>query len=363
MNNSLASLSERVLDGVELSENIGLRFDDCEIEVRSNSAALIARLHEYFKAAVQDVGAGALSVQAVQAEPFDLDLMFFDWPREGGKVGRKEAYCDVSGGRVISKVRTGMQFLVGPSVRVAFGDCETNDNQIINFLIAQYISHLLGQGSLLCHSAGVVHQGKGLMIAAASGAGKSTLSLHLMGTGLTYVSNDRVLVKTQADGTNPMMYGVPKQPRVNPGTLLNNPDLTQILDERRVAELRAMDLAALWELEEKYDVDVEEVYGPGRWKLSNSLDAFLILNWSRQATGGPQFRQVDLRERRDLLDMVTKGPGPFFMHPDGSFLTGRETRDADAYLAGLRRVPVFEVHGGVDFDAAVKWCRQRLESA
>jgi HprK-related kinase B len=349
-----------LLRKAELEERVGLRFDDFEQCVWTNSPKLAGRLRDYFRANVCECGDDALQVKAVQTDPFELDLLFFDWPREGGKIGRKEAYCDIPGGRVISKVRTGMQFLVGPDVHVGFGDCETNDNQIINFVIAHYISYLLGKDALLCHAAGVAHQGKGLMIAAASGAGKSTLSLHLMATGLTYVSNDRVLVEPGLE--RPMMHGVPKQPRVNPGTLLHNPGLTQILDERRIEELRQMDPDALWQLEEKYDVDVERVYGRERWRLSNSLDAFLILNWSRQESTPPSFRQVDLRERRDLLDLVMKGPGPFYMHPNGSFLTGREARDVDAYLAGLSEVPVYEVHGGVNFDAAVKWCRELLES-
>ena len=60
-----------------------------------------------------------------------------------------------------------------------------------------------------------------------SGAGKSTLALHVMSLGATFVSNDRVMVaETPAnDSGAPMMYGVAKHPRINPGTAMNNPDL------------------------------------------------------------------------------------------------------------------------------------------
>ena len=60
---------------------------------------------------------------------------------------------------------------------------------------------------------------RGIGIAARAGAGKSTLALHLLSSGLSFVSNDRLLIKAGASG--PELAGIPKMPRVNPGTLLN----------------------------------------------------------------------------------------------------------------------------------------------
>lgn len=357
---SLRTLADGLLRGVDLSHTLGLDLDGFLIRVHTNSPVLEQRLKDYFRADVAEPRAGALDVLAVQGGAPDFGLNFTDWQRDPGKIGRKEAFSDVPGGRVVFKVRTGMQFLIGPGVHLAVGDCEANDNQIINFVIAQYIRHLLARGALLCHSAGITHCGRGLTIAATSGAGKSTLALHLMSRGVSFVSNDRVLISTQSG--RPVMHGVPKQPRVNPGTLLNNPDLISILDEQRIAELRQMPLAQLWELEEKYDVDIDRVFGPGRWQLSSPLRAFLLLNWSREQQGAARFERIDLTERRDLLELVMKGPGPFHMETDGSFLFGQEQLEPEPYLHGLRGVAVYEASGGVDFDAGVRFCLELLET-
>lgn len=360
MTRSLGELAGIALRGVALDQVLGLEFDGLSLRVRTNSAALRQRLADYFRAAVAEPATGALDIIAVQASAPEFSLPFTDWQRDPGKAGRKEAFSDVAGGRVVLKVRTGMQFLIGPELRLGVGDCETNDNQIINFVIAQYIRHSLTDGALLCHSAGVAHHGHGLTIAATSGAGKSTLALHLMSRGVTFVSNDRVLI-SKRNGRH-FMHGVPKQPRVNPGTLLNNSDLTQVLHERRLTELRDMPLDALWDLEEKYDVDIERVYGPGRWQLSSPLRALLLLNWSRAQPGPPRFAAVDLTQRSDLLDLIMKSPGPFHMEADGRFATGQEQLDTRSYLAGLRGLTVFEASGGVDFEAGVRFCLDLLDT-
>ena len=47
------------------------------------------------------------------------------------------------------------------------------------------------------------------------------------------------------------MSGIPKLPRINPGTALNNPSLRSILSPERRAELEGVDAGELWSLEEK----------------------------------------------------------------------------------------------------------------
>ncbi len=359
MTPSLSSLIEVSRAGVEFTSEISFAFGAIRVTVRSNSSELTRRLADYFRGQVVATPHQSVKIDAIQAAPTDFGLDYWHWPREGGKVGQKEAICDVPGGRVVHKVKTGMTFLLGDEVRVAVGDCERNDNQIINFVIAQQLSHLLNDGGALCHAAGVCEKGRGLMIAATSGAGKSTFAMHLMKQGATFVSNDRMIV--EAAKPIPIMHGVPKQPRVNPGTLLNNSSLRGILSDERVEALRSLPHDELWKLEEKYDVDIERVYGPGRWALSHTLDTFLILNWNHQATTGATFRSIDLRERPELLELVMKSPGPFHRDHHGSFPTGREQHDATAYLAHLAQIPCFEAAGGVDFEAGVEWWRRLSE--
>lgn len=359
MNPSLEALAADVSSGLAPSREIGIHLDGFHVTVRTNSARLAERLQDYFRSTDGAPTPGALVIVALQTSPPELALNFLDWKRDPGKQGRKEAFCDLPDGRVILKVRTGMQFFVGATVRLAIGDCEANDNQVINFVIAQYISWLSSRGAVLCHSAGITHARRGLTIAARSGAGKSTLSLRLMSRGTSFVSNDRVLI-TATEG-QARMHGVPKQPRVNPGTLLNNPDLTRVLEPQRIEQLERLPIDELWELEEKYDVDVERIYGPGRWQLSSSLDALLVLNWSRKESEPASFRQVDLRERRDLLELIMKGPGPFHRGEDGVFSRDDAAPDPEPYLVNTAAVPCYEATGRVDFEAGADFCLQLLE--
>ncbi|MET0411927.1 MAG: HprK-related kinase B, partial [Polyangiaceae bacterium] len=146
--------------------------------VASNSRALIERLSAYLRSYTEPArGPARFRLAAIQlSEPPSFDARFADWPREADKAGRKEEFYDTHDGRIIRKVRTGMQFLVSESDLVALGDCEKNENQIINFINTQYIRELVQRGYLLCHAAGLVNrQGRGLGMAGRSGGGKSTL--------------------------------------------------------------------------------------------------------------------------------------------------------------------------------------------
>lgn len=352
---TLSELAARLTRGLTLVP-VRFRFGNFDVVVRSNSHALLERLEDYFRSNRSQGSGAALEILAIQSNEPDFGLDFHDWKREGGKVGRKEAFADLADGRVILKVRTGMQFLVGPQLLLGIGDCVANDNQVINFVIAQYLSHLMNQGSVLCHAAGIVVGQKGLAIAATSGAGKSTLSLRLMSRGVNFVSNDRLLI------SNDRMHGVPKQPRVNPGTLMNNPDLAGVLPNERAEELGRLSRDELWELEEKYDVDIERVYGPRRWTLSAPIAAFVVLNWSRHESTPPKFTRVDVSKRPDVLELIMKGPGPFFMDDKGAFLSGKEAPDPAPYVAELSQLRVYEVTGGIDFDAAADRCLELVSN-
>lgn len=345
------------------SVRLRLCFGGHRIDVLSNSHELVDVLRTYFSAF--DEGnhdrEADLVVRAHQMSPPELGLDFVEWTREPGKQGRKEAYCDLSDGRVVLKVRTDMQFLVGESLRVAFGDCLANPNQIVNFVNFQYTAHLMNQGRVLCHAAGVVEgkeRPRGLGLAAVSGGGKSTLALHLMSAGLSFTSNDRLLVGASASGVE--MTGVPKHPRINPGTVMGNPDLSTVIGIERQRELEQMPSAQLWELEEKYDALVDRLYGAGRIVLHAPIEAFVVLTWSPRSTEPTRFEPVELASRPDLLDAIMKSPGPFFRPTTGSAPTGFVPPDPAPYLETLGNLPVFEGSGNADFAAGVSFCRELL---
>ena len=79
---------------------------------------------------------------------------------------------------------------------------------------------------------------------------------------------------------------------------------------------------ALWELEEKFDVDVEQFYGKGRIDTSTAvpLAGLIILNWHRDSDQPVSISQVSISRREELLKAVMKSPGPFYQDRSGCFL-------------------------------------------
>ncbi|MCB9916345.1 MAG: HprK-related kinase B [Planctomycetes bacterium] len=357
---SVAALQAELTAGVPLHELCALEVDGCAVRVLGDSPEVGARLAAYFAPyTVSAAPSDALEVVVLERAPLALDLAWTEWPREAGKRGLKERYHDAPDGRAIHKVRTGMLFLLRPERVVAVGPCGANLNQVINLVNNQVIARHMAEGFALCHAAGVCRGGRGLGLAGVSGAGKSTLALRLVERGAAFVSNDRLLVRREADGA--VMRGIPKHPRVNPGTLLSLPGLTPLLPPRRVAELAEMPREELWELEEKYDADIAALFGPERVATSAPLSAFVVLGWSHKDGGATRVERTTLRERPALLETIEKHPGPFF-HDAGAFdLRGSVgALPREPYLAAMGDVPVLAISGGVDWLAAVEACEALL---
>lgn len=340
------------LDGEARLRPRYFRFGGCLVALECNEPELADALDAYFRDFAAPAGAADLRIAALETQATPLALPFLDWPRDGGKRGRKDTFADRGDCRVLRKLRTGMQFLIAPDRLVAFGPCRANLNQVINFAISQYMGWLLDRGWRLCHAAGVARDGRGLAISAASGGGKSTLALHLVSRGWDFVSNDRLLLKAE-DGAV-LQAGVPKQPRVNPGTLLHNPDLTALLPPARRDALGRLDTETLWRLEEKYDVPIAAVFGPGRFRLQAPLAALVLLSWRLDDAGPTRLRPVALDRRPDLLAALAKAPGPFYRARSGRFARPDDPLDHAAYARLLAGVPVYELSGRVDFEAAVQ---------
>ena len=306
---TIETLSSYVRKGHTVSSALDLKFGQCRIRLDTNSAELARLLKHYFEPFLDANGDVDIQLTALEMPAPELGLNFVDWKRDAGKVGRKDSFIDLTDGRVCRKVRTGMQYLLSDKECLVFGECLKNDNQVVNFLISQYITWLMHRNNALCHAAALSRHGEGFAIAAFSGGGKSTLALHLMRKGFDFVSNDRTLIEKCEDGV--YMSGVPKQPRINPGTVLNNPALVNVIPENRLEQLAKIKQQEIWDLEEKYDADVEEIFGAGKFQLYAKLNAFVILNWKRNGSTPTEFNRVDIRQRSDLLAAVMKSPGPF----------------------------------------------------
>lgn len=341
-------------------EALFLQLGDCRLRLRSNSAPLLTGLRRYFGHVLGTPGAADLEVVAIEREAPELGVTFVDWEREPGKTGRKDSYFELEDGRLVRKVRTGMVFLQRFGTCIAAGPCVRYDNQVINFINAQYMNWLQNRDWRICHAAGLAHRGRGFGIAGFSGGGKSTLMLKLLDhPEVSYLTNDRLFVRR--DGAGVQAAGIPKLPRINPGTIVHNPRLHRLIPDPERARLLALPQNELWEIEDKYDVLVDQVYGKDRILQQTELNAFLVLNWQRDADTPLRVETVDLAQRRDLLrGAIMKSPGPFYQYPDGRFLNDTDELAEQPYLDILHDVRVFEASGRVDFEGLSRYCLEHL---
>lgn len=339
--------------------SLTLEFPDFTVTIRSNEDDVLDQLGQYFSPFIGTKPADK-EIWVLNGDPVQLaHVTFTDWAREPGKAGRKDAIHDLADGRLIHKVRTGMVFLQSQTHLIAAGPCSSHDNQVINFITSQHMNHLQQNGALICHAAGLVINGSCLGLAGLSGGGKSTLMLSMLAEAdATYVTNDRLFVRQSQNG--PEAVGIAKMPRINPGTILNNPILSPMIDDARQAELKALPIEDLWHLEEKYDAMVDDLYGLDKITPVAPLSSFLILNWDRRGAGTCQVHPVDLSARPDLLPALMKSPGPFYQDTAGRFISDSFQSDPKAYVQALENVTILEATGRIDFEAAAQACLHHM---
>ncbi len=332
-----------------------LMFGRCRVHVRANHPAIISFLSHYCGPFVVKDGTPDILITVHETPVTDLKLRLTMKEPEPGKSKVKEEYADFPDGRLVRKRLTGMVFVFGEGEHLAMGPCLANMNQVVNFINNRYIEWMLCRGCLLGHAAGVEHRGKGLALAGFSGTGKSTLSLHIMSNGTRFVSNDRLILETSENGL--MMNGVAKLPRINPGTVLNNPHLAGVIPEEEKQAFRAMPEDILWHVERKFDVPIDDCFGREKFILRAPLLGLVILNWRRENTP-LVIRSIDPCKRKDLLPAFMKTPG-LFIH-QGPDCQLPEFSD-ETYASWLSQVSVWELSGGVDFVKATRFCMDVLE--
>lgn len=349
-----------ILSRFDTPFGLDLDFDGCRLRILASDARLRDELASYFADFAGGEDAPEIVIHAVETPEYRFDAPLREREPDAGKRKIKEESHDDDSGRLVRKRLTGMQFLFTRDLNLAVGPCLANVNQVVNFINNRHIQHLLHRGGRLLHAAGVTRGGAGLAVCGFSGMGKSTLSLHLVGAGMDFLSNDRIVLRP--DRPLPRMHGVAKLPRINPGTILHNPRLHALLPDDRLAELRRLDPADLWSLEEKYDADLALCFGPGRFRIAADMRALVILNWRRD---GGAFRAAEIspEDRPDLFPAYSKSTGLFFLpHPDqpSGADGGHETPDRAGYLDALAGCRVFEFSGGADFAAAADFCQGLL---
>lgn len=326
---------------------LSVRIAGVPLRVLTNDEDVAAALRRYYAPWVVSDDVAPVTTINLSQGPAPAAEGFVDVGRGDGKKV-KEAVRDLAGGRLILKRTTGVVMGLWPGRATAAGDLRSNLNQAINLVNACYAKALLDRGYVLFHAAGVVREGRCAVLAGVPGAGKSTASLHLVEAGFHFLSNDRVLARRDGDGVEALGY--PKQPRVNPGTLLGHPRLAGLLPSAERAALAAMDPRALWWLERKRDVDLDALYGAGTVELRARMRAVVLLRWQLDGEG-LVVRRLPAVEALTRLDVFAKDLGMFDL--DRPALAPRTRWSADRYAEILERVVVVEINGRPDFPSLV----------
>lgn len=346
-----------------------LDINDFIINIRSNSTELLDWCRYYFSHVLHNKQDSAIrsdiEIIAVERQPLELDIDFQDWIRTDKAKARKDAIYDIPGARLLKKVRTGMIFLQSRTDLIAAGECLKNKNQIINFINTQYMTHIENHQAVICHAAGLVTTVDGhdqaLGMAGFSGGGKSTLMLHMLAKeGSRFLSNDRLFLQRSEALTRAI--GIPKLPRINPGTILHNPKLQNLISSQRRDELLQLPEQQLWELEEKYDVFIDESYGPNKIQYQAEIKHFIVLNWRHDSNDSVKLEKINLAQRDDLLAAIMKSPGPFYQYENGDLYQYQTPLNQQSYLDVFQDINVYEASGKVDFKALSQLCYQLFPS-
>jgi HprK-related kinase B len=321
---------------------LGLMIGGVPVALYTNAPRVAERLGEYFAPyAATRIPADAPVVHLVQGEPVYDAARLRDVPRRLREQGVKEAFYDADGFRVVVKRRTGVTIYVAEPEHYVAGDLVRNFNQAVNLVMTVYAKAMLRRGYIMLHASAIVGAVDGVAFASASGFGKSTVALALVERHQHLVTNDRLFLR--APGGIVEMVGVPKKPRVNPGTLLRIPSLSPLVTEEERARYRAMNPEELWALERKHDVDVDALYGPGTTRLSGLLRAIFLLRWSPLDMGW-NVRTLPPGDRAAALEPLLKSAGAYDLRPPSAVESIRCLRS----IAGA--VAVYDVRGRADVD-------------
>jgi HprK-related kinase B len=325
----------------EVAGGVALRFEDFALTVETEDHGIVAKLQRYF---------GDFASEPTSADrPHSLLRIVEEDPREpeGDLVPwmekDKEAFLDLPSGRFVRKMRAGLTISIQEdlwsSVWTLRGPVGRNFSQIISLIGTIYGLHVIDRGGSMIHASAIADdKGQALAIMAQSGMGKSSLAVRLMEQGFDFISSDRIILDPPLATEQVIAHGLPKLPRVNPGTLLDGENTRIVLDPTKREQYEGLSPEELQEVKDKYDLEIGKVLGR-RWILSGELKAALVLNWSNGGEG-LHLQKLTPGQALSELKRVSKDFGVFDV---------RLISRSDAALAATaRRVPVYRVTGRPD---------------
>ncbi len=290
---------KELLQRYQPDTEVYLQFLKVPVLVRTNSEDLATRLRAYYSPWVRnEVDDGSYLLYAFEGKASVDEKRLQDVPRRPGKL-TKEASYQTEGGKVILKKRTGVVIYQRNTERYIVGNLLEHLNQVVNQINDIFVERYLQDGYLLIHGSAVVNEnGLGVVFSCESGLGKSTMAVTLLEYGLRFMSNDRVLVK--ASGDHFELVGLPKKPRINPGTILSVPSLHHILSSDEHVFYSSLSRDELWHIEHKFDVEVNDLFGSDTFVLQGKLDSVFLLNWHRNGSG-LSMASIPLEQRSQML--------------------------------------------------------------
>ncbi len=320
--------------------DVSIRFLDIPFLIKTDSEELALKLRSYFDVWLSEDGsADSHIIYAFQGDGvYTTDKLQDVIRREGKNI--KEAYYDSDDGRVVLKKRTGATLYIKGRERYVVGNLILHLHQLVNVIDEVYEEDFMDRGYVLFHASAVAdREGHGILLTSASGVGKSTLALALVEQGFRFLSNDRVLARFEDDNVH--LIGVPKKPRVNPGTILALASLNHIIPNEERLLYGSMGENELWQLEHKYDADVDAIYGKGTFTLEAMLSSIYVLNW-KLGQAGPK---LEIPPVDDAVDMIR----PQVLSLDLRRRQAVNPSEAEEQLKSICRVvPIFNVKGGVN---------------
>jgi HprK-related kinase B len=325
----------------EVEHSLALRFGNVTIGVETEDSGIQARLRRYydgFAEGLRENHRPRTVIRVIEQAAAQPDEELVTWMERG-----KEAFMDLPSGRLVRKLRSGISISIQEDSWSSFwtlrGPVSRNFSQLVNLIGTAYGLHLLDNGGSMIHASAVCDSaGRTIAVMGQSGVGKASVAVRLLERGFDFVSNDRVILEPHLTGRTVVAHGLPKLPRVNPGTLLDGEKTRFVLDAASQDLYAALPREELWKIREKHDIDVTNVLGR-RWLLSGDLKAALVLNW-RHDGEGLDFQRLSPGQALTELKLISQSFGVFDM---------RLLSRADTALAETaRRVPVYRVTGRRD---------------